>query len=217
MANRPRKPKRKRIFLSRKARRRRRLGRLAGIVLLLAGLGVFAQGAYIPAKAVVAQLLLERAWALSEQTGEPAKPWPWADTHPYAKVEIPRLNKSAIVLAGTSGEAMAFGPGHQYGTPAPGERGTSIIGGHRDTHFAFLKHVKAGDLVTVSRAGAAPVSFRVTHMDIRHWNESGIDPYAKGHKIALVTCYPFGSLGTTTLRYVVHAEKIDDRQANLKD
>lgn len=190
---------------------------IAATVVILGG-GLLAYGLFIPAKAVVAQVLLNKAWAETLETGAPAKPWPWADTWPTAHIEVPRLNKAAVVLAGATGEAMAFGPGHQHGTPSPGERGTAILGGHRDTHFRFLKDVQPGDDVRVTDATGAVHRYRVTHMSIRHWQNSGIDPYRRGRHLALVTCYPFDSLGRGPLRYVVHAEHVEDRPSPfLKD
>jgi len=90
-------------------------------LLAFAGLLLFGQGAYIHAKAIVAQVLLKRAFATSVATGKDVKPWSWADTWPVARIAVPRLKADAIVLAGSSGQALAFGPGHVEHTPEPGE------------------------------------------------------------------------------------------------
>ena len=81
------------------------------LLLAITGLALFGQGAYIHAKALVAQVLLERAFDESIASGHPVKPWSWADTWPVARIEVKRLHASTIVLAGTSGQALAFGPG----------------------------------------------------------------------------------------------------------
>ena len=94
-------------------------------ILALAGVVLCGQGLWIHAKAIVAQVLLERAFAQTLATGQDAKPWPWADTWPVARIEVPRLGKSAIVLHGSSGQALAFGPGQLERTPPAGEPGTS--------------------------------------------------------------------------------------------
>ena len=82
------------------------------LLLALIGLILFGQGAYIHAKALVAQVLLERAFEKTIATGRETKPWSWADTWPVARIEVKRLHARAIVLAGSSGQALAFGPGH---------------------------------------------------------------------------------------------------------
>ncbi len=66
----------------------------------------------MPAKARLAQILLERAFVQTIETGDNVKPWSWADTWPIARIEVKRLNANAIVLHGSSGQALAFGPGH---------------------------------------------------------------------------------------------------------
>jgi len=49
--------------------------RLISLLIALAGVLLFGQGAYIPAKALVAQVLLARAFATTIVTGQPTKPW----------------------------------------------------------------------------------------------------------------------------------------------
>ena len=126
--------------------------------LLIAGAVLIGQGLWIHAKAMLAQVLLERAFAQTLATGQTVKPWSWADTWPVARVEFPRLGKSEIVLAGASGQALAFGPGQVERTPPAGEPGTTIYSAHRDTHFAFLGAVMNGDEVVVTRGDGARVS-----------------------------------------------------------
>ena len=63
----------------------------ASLALALAGLVLFGQGAYIHAKALLAQVLLERAFAETIASGRDIKPWSWADTWPVARIEVQRL------------------------------------------------------------------------------------------------------------------------------
>jgi sortase A len=49
---------------------------------------------------MVAQLLLQRAFAETVATGRAGKPWPLADTWPEARITVKRIGVSAIVLAG---------------------------------------------------------------------------------------------------------------------
>jgi sortase A len=177
--------------------------------LVLSGGVLVAQAAYIHAKALLAQVLLERAFAQTLATGEQVKPWSWADTWPVARVSVPRLNASAIVLAGASGQALAFGPGHVERTPDAGEPGTAVYSAHRDTHFAFLGKVVVGDEIDVVRRDGRELRFRVTATSIVRWDASGIDPAAEGRQLALVTCWPLNGKFSGPLRYVVHAEIAD--------
>jgi sortase A len=168
------------------------------------------QGFWIYAKAMLAQVLLERAFAQALATGKAVKPWSWADTWPVARIEVPRLAASAIVLRGSSGQALAFGPGHVELTPAAGDAGTAVYAAHRDTHFAFLARVRVGDEIRVTRADGARLRFRVTDTEVVSWDASGIDPVAPGRNLVLATCWPFDAKTPGPLRYLVHAALVDD-------
>ncbi len=202
------------VFVTRSGSRLRRMSwpeRIGAVVIaaaLLFGLSQIAQGVYIKLKAGAAQVLLERAWSRAMAGERAPKAWPWADTWPVARIEAPRLKQSAIVLMGASGEAMAFGPGHVSFTPMPGRRGTSVIAAHRDTHFAFLKDVKAGDELRVTNADGSRYRFRVSGFEVVDADASGIEPSAPGYNLALVTCWPFNANTRGPLRYVVHAARI---------
>lgn len=174
----------------------------------LLGLVLIAHGAAIHAKAVLAQILLERAFERSLATGEPVKPWSWADTWPVARIEVPRIGASAIVLKGGSGQALAFGPGLLDGTPAPGEAGSSVVAAHRDTHFSFLRDVRPGDTIRVTRSDGAIFWFRIADAHVVRWNASGIDAHAEGHWLVLSTCWPLDAAMQGDLRYVVRAQMV---------
>lgn len=185
-----------------------RLAVAAAALAALLGIAFIGKGVYIHAKAGLAQILLEQAFAESLASGRPVKAWPWADTWPVARLDVPRLGASAIILKGGSGEALAFGPGHLDGTPVPGARGVSVISAHRDTHFGFLGDLRAGDDLRLTRADGVIVWFRITGTEVVPWNASGIDPDADGYGLALTTCWPLDAVTQGDLRYVVRAQMV---------
>src|SRR5215468_7986426 len=189
-------------------RRPLRLSCATAATFALAGLGLIGDALYIHAKAALAQVLLDRAFAAAIASGAVVKPWSWADTWPVARIEVPRLAARAIVLAGGSGQALAFGPGHLERTPDAGEPGTAVYAAHRDTHFAFLGGLEAAYEIIVTRRDGATVRFRVTHTQVVQWDSSGIDPGAPGRHLALVTCWPLDSVMSGPLRYVVYADLV---------
>src|SRR4029077_16132647 len=136
------------------------------LVVAIAGAILFGQGIYIHAKAMLAQVLLERAFAETITSGRAVKPWPWADTWPEARITVKRLGASAIALAGSSGQALAFGPGHVERTADAGERGVAVYSAHRDTHFRFLGDVKIGDEIEVTRQDGRTFRYRVNGTSI---------------------------------------------------
>ena len=116
-----------------------------------------------------------------------------------------RLGARAIVLSGSSGQALAFGPGHVERTPDAGERGVAVYSAHRDTHFAFLEHVVTGDEIEVTRSDGKHFRYRVDGTSVVRFDASGIDPLADGYQLVLSTCWPFHALTPGPERYLVHA------------
>lgn len=188
----------------------RRTALLAGLGVGLVGLGLWQAGeaAAIHAKALLAQALLERAWARTLAGEADIKPWPWADTWPLAVLEAPRLAERVIVLSGASGRTLAFGPGHVDGSALPGERGLSVIAGHRDTQFRFLERLRPGDEIRLRARDGARRGFRVTATQVVDSRDVRIDPAGDRPGLVLVTCYPFDALRPGgPLRFVVFAEE----------
>lgn len=182
---------------------------ISPLALALLGLILFGQGAYIHAKALLAQVLLERAFAKTIATGHPVKPWRWADTWPVAKIEVKRLHASAIVLAGSSGQALAFGPGHVEQTVDSGERGVAVYSAHRDTHFRFLKDVTIGDEIDITRSDGRTFRYRADGSSVVRFDQSGIDPLTDRFELVLSTCWPFDALTSGPERYLLHATLIE--------
>jgi sortase A len=184
---------------------RRRTIAVAAAILAAMGLAFLSEASWIHVKAILAQILLERAFAQTLTSGNPTKPWPWADTWPVARIEVPRVGARAIVLQGSSGQALAFGPGQVERTPEPGDPGTTIYAGHRDTHFAFLGEMRIGDTIVVTRRDAAVRRFRVTGTSVARYDASGIDSHYPGRRLVLSTCWPLKAYGRGPLRYLVEA------------
>jgi sortase A len=191
----------------RRPRHHRRLALIA--VLACAGLACFGEGLYIHAKARVAQVLLHSAWTKTQASGTPAKPWPWADTHPVARLLAPAQDVDLLVLSGASGRTLAFGPGHLDGSTLPGEPGNSVITGHRDTHFRFLQRVAAGDGLVVEGRDGTRRHFRVRRTYVADYRELGIPRDTAVPTLTLVTCFPFEAIAPGgPLRFVVVAEAV---------
>ncbi len=182
--------------------------KIAIVALVVIGMSFLGTGLWIPAKTVLAQHLLQRAWQKSLAGGNIVKPWPWADTWPVGRLRNDRLGIDLIVLEGESGEVLAFGPGHLSRSSAPGKEGHCILAGHRDTSFAFLKDLKMGDeLVLESRGGTDRYLVQMTQA-VRA-EDLYLDSEREGW-LTLITCFPFNAvMPGTPVRYVVTAAKVD--------
>ncbi len=185
---------------------------LRGLPLLLfvVGASQFAIGAWIPAKAALAQVLLERAWQNTNEGGKRVRPWPWADTWPVARITLPRLGASWIVLSGSSGRTLAFGPGHTDGSALPGEAGAAIVSGHRDTHFSSLRELRVEDEIVVERPDGARVHYRIDELQVADSRSARLRDPGIGRSLLLVTCWPFNAATSGgPLRFVVSASADD--------
>jgi sortase A len=164
------------------------------------------QAGWIHAKARLAQYLMQAAWERALRGEREPKPWPWADTWPVARLMAPRQGADVFVLAGATGRTLAFGPGHLFGTTPPGGPGNSVISAHRDTHFAFLRHLAPGDELVVETPDGARRRYVVSDaavVDRRDLRATRPEPMPR---LTLITCYPFDALNSRgPLRYVVRA------------
>jgi len=180
--------------------------RLALCVLLVFGVWQGALGLYIEAKARLAQVLVQRAWNATLAGASRARPWPWADTEPVARLIVPGEDVDLVILAGASGRTLAFGPGHLTGTTLPGEEGNAVVSGHRDTHFSFLAHLEPGDELAVERRDGKWRRYVVTETEVVDRSDVQALRRTPDTRLTLVTCYPFASLRPGgPLRYVVTA------------
>ncbi len=177
--------------------------------VLCLGFWQLGQGTYIPAKAWLAQELMQRAWLRARRNVERPAPWPWADTWPVARLTTSSRDVDLIVLEGGSGRTLAFGPGHLSASALPGETGNAIIAGHRDTHFRFLRDVEIGDLIGLESANGQRHVYQVVGADIVDSRKGSLLLDTATAMLSLVTCYPFDAAEAGgPLRYVVTAKML---------
>lgn len=188
---------------------RLRPGILAVSCLLCLGFWQLGQGAYIPAKAWLAQELMQRAWRRSRDGDAEVAPWPWADTWPVARLSARDGDIQLIVLEGESGRTLAFAPGHLSVSAMPGEPGNTIIAGHRDTHFQFLQFLEKGESIVLEMPDGIHHRYQVTDIDVVDSRRGSILLDTDSPMLSLVTCYPFQAASAGgPLRYVVTAKMI---------
>lgn len=193
---------------ARKRRGETHLGVVA-VMAIVVGLLVIGFAFAQPVKAALGQALLDRSFDEARASGaaEAAKPWPWADIRPTARLGFPSLNASFVVLNNASGEALAWAPGHVAGTAALGSSGVSAIAAHRDTHFEALKRLAPGAPVTLETLDGVVKTYRVIGariVDARRYRFPASHDGAGG-ALALSTCWPIGSDAKSPERLVVFA------------
>ncbi|WP_413483794.1 class GN sortase [Shewanella baltica] len=199
-----------------------RTQRFLVVGLFLIGATLLGKGLYMQAKAHFAQYLIEQAWTKTLADGQSHKPWSWADTYPVAKLSIYReqaanndieaeLNDSLYVLAGASGRNLAFGPSLVLSSAPAGQKGNTVIAGHRDTHFAILNGMAVGRRLSLQTLKGNNIIYKVVATQVVHETETQFMAPSDDNRLTLITCYPFDALqGGAELRFVVQAIPVED-------
>lgn len=178
--------------------------------LLIAGLALTSRAAYLRAKAELASVLIHHAWNEEIRSGKAQVPWPWADTHPVARLRIPRLGYDEIVLEGASARALAFGPAHMQSGAPFGRRGNLLLAGHRDSWFRKLERIAPGDLVSIEfqdASGKRTIERTYTVAVIQISDPENVPLLAPtaDDALTLITCYPFSRSPYSPKRFAVRA------------
>jgi sortase A len=143
-----------------------------------------------------------------QSTPGDVKAQPSAETGPaFARLYFPRLDREVFVFAGDTASNLSKGPAWLPTTGVPGQAGNSVIAGHRDTHFRFLKDVRKGDEITLH---VPPNLFRYRIRSLQVVEPSNVRLLAPDSRpvLTLVTCYPFTYVGLAPRRFIVRAELV---------
>lgn len=194
----------------------RKLSLIAAIALMAAGLGFIGYGLVLPAKAWLSVQLLDRAWERALAGEEDARPWPWMDSEPVARLSFPDASEQTaveprrfVVMRGVSGSILAFAPGWHEGTALPGEQGTTLISAHRDTHFALLQGIGRHDRLMLEDRQGRQRTYVVSDMIVTAEPTIGVPRLDDRARLLLVTCYPLDEWRPNSRqRLVVVAEEV---------
>jgi sortase A len=124
------------------------------------------------------------------------------------RIDIPRLDLSAVVFEGTTDDTLARGVGHLRGSAGPGERGNLVLAGHRDTFFRALRNIREGDEVDI-KGPQGEFEYQVESTTIVNPDQTEVLEPGNGDTLTLITCYPFRYIGNAPQRFIVRASKIE--------
>lgn len=125
------------------------------------------------------------------------------------RIEIPRIGVSAIVREGDDDATLAVAVGRVPGTARPGERGNMALAGHRDSFFRGLRHIRVDDVIRLRTPGRE-YAYRVDTTEIVGPGELRVLAPSADPVLTLVTCYPFGYVGSAPDRFIVRASRLTD-------
>jgi sortase A len=128
-----------------------------------------------------------------------------------ARLEIPRIGISVMVLHGTEESTLTLGAGHVPGTPSPGGDGNLVIAAHRDTFFRRLEGIRAGDRIRILTVGQT-YEYVVDSTETVDPEDTRVMESRGRQELTLITCYPFSFVGSAPNRFIVHASPLTSRR-----
>ena len=137
-----------------------------------------------------------------------------AGSNLIGRIEIPRLDISAIIAEGTNPGTLKRAVGHIRSTAYPGEAGNVGLAGHRDTHFRGLGRVQLNDLIRLVTPEGT-FDYRVEWTKVVSPRRVEVLKPAGAPSVTLVTCYPFNYVGSAPKRFIVRARLVSESVAAL--
>ena len=120
------------------------------------------------------------------------------------QLEIPRLGLSTVVFEGSDDDVLNRGAGHLTGSAMPGDRGNTVLAGHRDTFFRPLRNVRVGDTVRMHAPNRDSV-YVVESTTVVEPDDTYVLDATTRPALTLITCYPFRYIGPAPERFIVRA------------
>jgi sortase A len=146
----------------------------------------------------------------SEAPTSSERPAPIADGTPIARIEIPRLGLSPVVVAeGFSDKVLRRAIGHLPTSALPAQAGNVVLAGHRDTFFRPLEGVRVGDLVILESGDGTKHHYEVEWTEVVEPTAVQVVRDAGYPALTLITCYPFRFVGSAPQRFIVRARRVD--------
>lgn len=141
------------------------------------------------------------------EPARPVRPHVPASDELLGRLTIQRLELVTTVREGTGAATLALAPGHIRGTSLPGQNGNVGIAGHRDTFFQSLAGIRLEDIIEFETMEARYV-YQVTSTKIVKPEDVSVLRAGLYPELTLVTCYPFGFVGSAPDRFIVKARLI---------
>jgi sortase A len=123
---------------------------------------------------------------------------------PLAKIVVPSIKWTGIVIEGTDNQSLAGGPGHLLGTAYPGEPDNVVISNH-NSYSEQWSGVKAGDTIELDTDYGKFV-YKVTGFKIVGSGDKSVTGSTGHASLTFTTCYPLWAGALARQRYVVFAD-----------
>ena len=126
----------------------------------------------------------------------------------YAEIKIESAGIVSPVFVGDSEQILLQGTGQYYGSVFPGEKGNTVIVGHRNSVFKTLGEAEIGDEVVMETTYGDYV-YEIVETKITTGTDQSILAQTDEPTITIYTCYPFDYIGHSPDRYSVIAKLVE--------
>lgn len=130
------------------------------------------------------------------------------DLDAFGRIEIPRIGVRAVIRKGDDEETLDRAVGLLPGAAIPGEAGNVVLAAHRDTFFRPLRKIRVADRIKILVPPNEYV-YEVESTRVVSPTETSVLQSRGVDELTLVTCYPFGFVGTAPDRFIVSAKRVD--------
>ena len=131
---------------------------------------------------------------------------PFAPGQQIAKMEMPAIGYTAILLEGNTEAVLANGPGHYIGTAYPGEGDTMIVSGH-NTFMLGVPQLKKGDRIIFTDPDGKFTYVVDGNKIIDPSNRKALRLTGKP-SLELVTCWPIWAGAFATQRLITYGHLV---------
>ncbi|MBY6037438.1 class D sortase [Fictibacillus nanhaiensis] len=125
------------------------------------------------------------------------------------KMSIPKIDLQSMMVPGVSQKDLQNAIGWMTSTSFPGEKGNSVVAGHRSHSYGQFFHrldeVEKGDTIKVETT-SGPILYRIYEKVVVTPDNLSVLEAKKEEEITLITCEP---LYSDEFRLIVRAERIN--------
>lgn len=126
----------------------------------------------------------------------------------YAEFEIADASIRSNLYFGDSSDILEKGLGQYNGSHIPGYGKPILICGHNNGAFNRLQYVHEGEIATITTSYGL-YQYKITGTRIANEKDkTAYDLNQDKEQLILYTCYPFDTLGLTSQRFFVYADKV---------
>ena len=121
-------------------------------------------------------------------------------------IRTDRKTRTYYIMGNVDEDTLKKNIGLLPGSALPGQAGTCILMGHRDTDFSILKYIQVGDTILV-KYNDTVYTYTVKYIEIVEANDELRFEALEGSYLVLVTCYPFRYTGSAPQKFIAVCER----------